>query len=183
MGSRSLIPYVATYCLFLNSCSDAQILLDKILGKVPGIDDEEYVPVPGSPSGEHLSKTYSDQTVGVSSQVAAMDIAIEEQGRTNLMAAGLMLDGEQTAHEATDSTFSVLQGAEKKKRGLDSSTYQKLDLTYLKKTKLIDTDYTNDTVNWGSYTDSSFTIPALDRMPVRDQGRRGTCVHRLRALG
>lgn len=58
---------------------------------------------------------------------------------------------------------------------MDTSGYQKLDLTYLKKTKLIDTDYSNDTVNWGSFSDSSFTIPALDRMPVRDQGRRGTC--------
>ena len=162
-------------CAFLTSCSDAEILLEKILGKVPGVDNQDYVPVPGNPSGEHLSKTYANETVGVTSQIAAMDIAIEDQARANLVAMGLMLDGEQTAHEAAEATFDVLQGAEKRKRGLDSTVYQKLDESHFKKSSFMDTDYSNDKVDWGANSDSSFTIAALDRMPVRDQGRRGTC--------
>lgn len=173
--SPNFVPISILLCVFLASCSDAEMLLEKILGKTAGMDKDEYVPVPGNPASDYLSKTMSDETVGVSAQVSAMDLAIEDKGRMNLMEMGLMLDGDQTALSASTETFDVLVGAEKKKRGLETDNYQKLEASFYKKMGLTDTDYSGDTVNWGASTDTSFTIPALDRMPIRDQGRRGTC--------
>ena len=159
----------------VTSCADAEFMLQKILGKNAGINDEEYVPVPGNPSTEHLSKTLSNESLNSSAQVQAMDIAIEDKARTNLIEMGLMLDGSQTAIAASSEAFDTLQSAEKKKRALTTDNFQKLDNDFFHATTLVATDYTGDTVAWGSTSDASFTIPALDRMPVRDQGRRGTC--------
>lgn len=159
----------------LASCSEAEIFLRKISGKQADMDNEEYDPVPGNPAADHLSKTYSNDSVGVSSMMSALDLAIEDQARLNLVSMGLKLDGDQTALNASSDTFDVLVGAEKKKRGLESSTYQKLESSFLQKLNFTSNDYSGDTVNWGNYTDTSFTILALDRMPIRDQGRRGTC--------
>jgi hypothetical protein len=161
--------------VLFHSCGDAQMLFEKLTGKRDGENLDEYNPVPGNPASDHLSKSFSDESTGVSSQVAAMNLAIEDEGRTNLIAQGLMLDGSQSELSASDETFDVLAGSEKKKRSLNPDGYQKLTNAAFKKMGLVTTDYTSDTVNWGSYTDTSFTIPALDQMPVRDQGRRGTC--------
>jgi C1A family cysteine protease len=161
--------------LVTTSCGDAEILLERFLGKAPGIDRDEYVPVPGAPASNYLSKTFADDTVGVANQVAAMNVAIDDQAQLNLINAGLMLTENQTAIDVSAGAFDELKGAEKSKRSLDSQNYQKLDGAFFEKTALTATDYTKDTIDWGSYSDTSFTIPALDRMPVRDQGRRGTC--------
>lgn len=160
----------------LHSCSDAEQMFEKYKGIKAKIDDSEYTGVPGSSASNSLSKTLSNSSVGSTAQLSAMDLAISDQAQTNLMEMGLLLDGSQTAQTATSDTFNVLAGGEKKKRNLDPTIYQRLDAsTLVKSSALLDTDYTSDTVTWGSYTDTSFTIPALDRMPVRDQGRRGTC--------
>ncbi len=160
----------------LNACSDAEQMVEKYKGIKAKVDDSEYIPVPGGAASGFLSKTLSNSSVGTSAQVSAMDLAISDQAQTNLMAMGLMLDGSQTAQTASSDTFNVLAGGEKKKSALDPTIYQRLDASVLVKTQaLLATDYTSDTVAWGAYTDTSFTIPALDRMPVRDQGRRGTC--------
>jgi C1A family cysteine protease len=175
MGFIKNAIYLTLVCQLTTSCGDAEILLERILGKAPGIDHDEYVPVPGSPASDFLSKTFADETVGTTNQLAAMNVAIDDQAQMNLTAAGLLLTTDQTTIDVASETYDVLKGAEKNKRALDSSTYQKLDGAFFEKTALLGTDYTNDTVDWGSHSDTSFTIAALDRMPVRDQGRRGTC--------
>lgn len=161
----------------LGSCSEAIQMYEKYRGKKPGVDDSDYLPLPGDSATEFLSKTLSDTSVGSSAQVSAIDLAINDKAKTNLLEMGLALDGSQTSQTTTTDTFNVLVGGEKRKASLDPTTYQKLTDSFLSKAAslALATDYTSDKVSWGSNTDTSFTIPALDRMPVRDQGQRGTC--------
>ena len=91
MGFIKNAIYLTLVCQLTTSCGDAEILLERILGKAPGIDHDEYVPVPGSPASDFLSKTFADETVGTTNQLAAMNVAIDDQAQMNLTAAGLLL--------------------------------------------------------------------------------------------
>lgn len=161
----------------IHSCSDAKNLYEKFSGKKAKIDEDDYVPVPGTNATDFLSKTLSDSTIDAASQLSAIDLAINDQAKTNLIAMGLMLDGSQTAQTTTADTYNVLAGGEKNKTALEPNNFQKLSDSFLSKAAslALATDYTGDTVSWGAKTDTSFSIPALERMPVRNQGQRGTC--------
>lgn len=162
----------------LCACSDAQLLYDKYRGKKGDIDEEDYVPVPGEAATNFLSKALSNSAIGSASQLKALDMAIDDKAKTNLIEQGLLLEGSETSYTADSDVFDQVAGAEKNKRALDPTAYQKLEESYFSKSKSLNLgnkDYSGDTVTWGSNADTSFTIAALDRMPVRNQGRRGTC--------
>ncbi|MEY4631268.1 MAG: hypothetical protein RIQ81_1388, partial [Pseudomonadota bacterium] len=171
-----LFVFVAGSGLSISGCADGQMMYDKVFGKGAGIDSDAYVPLPGDPASQHLSSKLSDDSVDTASQLEALDVAIADQAQANLVQAGLALSGSETAFTASDGAFEVLEGGEKAKDSLQPDSFQKIDTSFLKSaTELSLADYTTNTVSWGSYQDTKFTIPALDRMPVRDQGRRGTC--------
>ncbi|MCX6119422.1 MAG: C1 family peptidase [Proteobacteria bacterium] len=167
---------VIVFILGLSSCGEMLQFYEKVTGKKIDVNDDEYIPVPGSPASEHLSKTLSNSTENTSAALSGLDLAIKDQATTNLIEMGLMLADNEKAVQADSGTFEEVFSGEKKKRSLDVDSFQKHESTQFKvKTNLVATDYSQNTVNWGSSTDTSFTISMLDRMPVRSQGKRGTC--------
>ena len=160
----------------LPGCSDGLMMFEKIFDKNLNADSDIYVAVPGNPASDHLSRKLSDKTVGTTSNLEALDSAITDQGRANLVSFGLVAADTESAVTVSDAALGVLEGGEKSKSALNPDAFEKISLDLFKTSATTNlTDYTSDTVSWGNYTDSSFTIAALDRMPVRDQGRRGTC--------
>jgi C1A family cysteine protease len=173
IASRALLTLLTTG---LVSCSDAQQLYDNIRGKIVDVDEEDYIPVPGAPASEQLSKALSNSTIASSAQLKALDIAIEDQSSQNLVALGLAASNSETTFDADQATFDELVGSEKKKKDLDPDSFAKLSSTYFEKSASLNlADYTSDSVDWGNHSDTSFAISALERMPVRNQGQRGTC--------
>lgn len=162
--------------LSLAGCSEGLMMFQKVFDKTISGDSDIYVPVPGNTASSFLSKKMSDETSDVESGLGALDVAIADQGRANLVALGLQLADSETAIEASSGAMGVLEGSEKSRGGLNPDEFEKLsDDYFLTNFQQLHRESLSDTVNWGGYGDDIFTIPALERMPVRDQGRRGTC--------
>jgi hypothetical protein len=175
----SFLVRLCTAMLFAHSlagCADIKEFYERFSGNKALADEEDYVPVPGQAVSKYLSKTLSNTSTSAASSISALDLAIQDQAQTNLIEMGLALADSESGQTADSKTFDELVSSEKNKKSLDPTSFLQLDSAFFKtKTKLLATDYSSNTVNWGSYTDSSFTISVLDRMPIREQGRRGTC--------
>ena len=162
--------------LMLAGCSDGLMMFEKVFNKNLSADGDMYVPVPGDSATGYLSRKLANEEVATVSSLDALDSAITEQAQVNLVSLGLLAGDSETAVSVSQTALGVLEGGEKSKSALNPDTFEKIDLGSFKSsatTNLV--DYTSDAVDWGGHTDTRFTIPALDRMPVRDQGLRGTC--------
>lgn len=141
-------------------------------------EDPDYAEVPGEDASNSLAPSESDQSLNVESALKAMALNADEKAE---LAFGLREDDASiaSADEGVQNFFRESQTAKTTFQDAnfvrdDASQFSKsLDELGLGPTLSAEL-MADDTVNWTDAR-SEFTVSVLSRMPVRDQGGRGTC--------
>ena len=160
--------------LVLTGCEDLEEYLKKIQNDIQA---DDYEAPPGSSASEYFSTTTKALTTDSSAVLEAMSVGIEDQAAANLYAQGLitLTESEETA-QVSDDAATILEKIRAAKLAHDPDSYQENSSSdFIKSGSLLDTDFSNDTVTWDVAAGTEISISTLDKMPVRNQGQRGTC--------
>lgn len=164
----------------LAGCEDAQLLMKKVQAGQNSLG--EFLPAPGEKAFGYLSGTYKDQAIRVSAILEAMNVAHREKGQANLRLQGLTLTAEEEGPaDVSEDGLDVMTGGQAVKKSLVSADFVQIENSFFtpategSSLTADGADHSKDTVDWGSFNDEEFTISVLEKLPVRDQGRRGTC--------
>ena len=160
----------------LSSCED----MEKAVKNWNNIISEPsaYTTPEGSDASEFFDPALKDITINVTNILGALDAGIQQKATANLYAQGILnLADTEEPVEVTSGTASVLKENQKAKKDLEPSSYLKDNDSDLNPENAVSSlnFAVNDTVTWDASVADEYTIPVLDKMPVRDQGQRGTC--------
>lgn len=164
--------------LVLTGCEDAQRLLEKLSQK--NAEDQAYVAIPGAPAQGFLEPVPGGAAVNSAAALEAIDVAASEKAAANLREMGLVdTDDEGKPAKVSEGAAAVLTETQAAKEAFTSTKFKKDSEAFFQKKKpaafsVVPQETVQDTVAW-SATGDRFTISTLDKMPVRDQGDRGTC--------
>jgi C1A family cysteine protease len=171
---------VATCCLLLPACEQMQMLAKKA-GAAAGVV-EEFTETPGTKAFEFLAPTFKDRAVKVDAILEALGVTENEVGNASLRLQGLTTDDSEDIAEVSEDGLDLMESGRGPKSSFDNEAFKKLDDDFFTQDPVeagflmadSGVDHSSDTVNW-TYAKDSFTVSSLDKLPVRDQGQRGTC--------
>lgn len=134
-------------------------------------EENKYSEIPGKNASDFLAKTYRDNSVDTSTILEILKLneleSDEETALTNSSPP-------EISSLAVDSLNSIQRSIANFKPDSfslnDNSFFTKENLLLMESNET----FTNDTVNW-TRTEQEFMISSLDKMAVKDQGKRGTC--------
>ncbi len=173
LSNKALLALGGISLAMTPACEDLQNVLKPINNIIS--DETIYEKPPGSEASVYLAKTTGNLTTDSSAMLEAMKVGINDKGTANLLDdEEYSLEGSEPP-QVSDAALAALEKIRAAKKALDPSAFVIIDDSVLNPSAslaLADKDYTNDTVK---ITVDEFTIPVLDKMPVRNQGQRGTC--------
>ena len=164
------------FTLFLTSCEEMEEALkdwDNIIS-----DESQYAAPAGSDASQFFDAGNANLTIKVDDILGALGAGIAKQAKANLYAEGqLTLAEAEEPQQVSDGTANVMKSNQKAKKDLDPSKFVTNSDEQLSPQNAGSSLRlaANDTVTWDTTVPDEYTIPALDKMPVRDQGQRGTC--------
>ena len=162
--------------IFLFSCREGDLFLttlSSVKSEIFGETDEEEVP--GAAISSHLSQTYSDQTIDISSVLEVIEIE-----KNDSSSVALMLQGEQEPPQATEGAIDILSATTFLKTKLTPETYIKDQNEIFTPTPVGPPStpalrlQESATITWTAETDE-FIVSPIAKMPIRNQKSRGTC--------
>ncbi len=163
-----------TLLAFTTGCDEA----GRFLNKLDNFNNAEqtYAAVPGVPAYDALDPVTGTPSVDVDAALEALNVDAAEQSAA---LSGLSLADDAGPAEVSTGAAEVLTENQKAKKAFNSSLYPKEDVEVPnaggESASLTADEPVNDTVVWKTGQPDSFVISVLKRMPVRDQGARGTC--------
>jgi C1A family cysteine protease len=163
-----------------SSCEQAALLAKKIKDVQSAVS--EFTATPGEQAFGFLSKTFKDQPINVDAVLEAMNVAHVEKGNANLrLSMGLLEEEADEDVEVSEAGFDVMTSGQAVKSEFVNTDYVQISNDFFEPVNeeapalTADTvDHSADKVIWSS-AKNDFTISSLAKLPVRDQGRRGTC--------
>ena len=134
-------------------------------------EENEYSEVPGEDASSFLAKAYKDSSVDTATLLELLSLnELEGDDEASLL--------ENDPPEVSTGAVKALNAIQKSINNFKADDFSLNDNSYFTKESLSLSDdpetFANDTVNW-TRSESEFTVSALEKMPARDQGRRGTC--------
>lgn len=147
--------------------------LSKAKSAIFGESDETEVP--GDDLQAHLSQNFKSKPTDVSSMLSLVDIQVNDNINTNLVQQGA-----QEPPQASQEAIDLLAESTFLKLGFKSDDYQLNENDFFEPTPTGDPGETTlslqdtETINWTAESDE-FIVSPIAKMPVRNQGRRGTC--------
>ena len=176
MGTASAHLILVPLLLAMTSCSKATDWLKKYTK----LDEQEpeYSEVPGEDASDKLAPSVSDQTLQVASILKALALNADEKAE---LALGLREDQASIA-KADEGVRDIFLESQTAKTQFLDDVFVRDDADFFAQSAdelglgpTLSSDLLDDTtLNW-SDSRQEFTISVLAKMPVRDQGRRGTC--------
>ncbi len=170
---------LAACLVIFTACSQYEMLLKKARSITS--DEETYTPAPGNEATRYFSRTVQDLDTNMVAVNEALGVTLNEKAKLNLYRQGfLSLTELDETPEVSEEASQVLKKVRQAKKELNSEAYLEDDPSLLMPEAvgaLKDMDRSflrSDQVTMrAGYL--NFTISNLDKMPVRDQGSRGTC--------
>ncbi|NRA45362.1 MAG: C1 family peptidase [Oligoflexales bacterium] len=163
-------PFVIIVVLALFACEEVESIV-KEGAKVILDEEDEYSEVPGENASDFFSKAYKDSSLNPATILELL--ALNEAEGTDESA---LLEGNPP--EVSDVAVKALNSIQTSISNFKPDDFSLNDNSFFTLENLSLSDdaeaFKNDTVNW-SRAESEFTISSLDKMPAKDQGRRGTC--------
>lgn len=143
--------------------------------------EQAFVAVPGEPASRYLEPVTSEQKADVDATLDALALADGGQAVSLTDGSGLTTADEGAPATVSVAAAEVLTAAQKAKESFASTGFKRDEATFFSRAApgftlrpAPEFSLLADTVTWTS-NKTRFTISTLDRMPVRDQGQRGTC--------
>lgn len=171
--------------LGLCGCGDLNQVLKK--ASAYGVDDQLFTPVPGEPITGFLEPVIGNPALDISGALAAMEAAFKGTSSKLLLASEgldenerrLFLEESDAPQTVDSSAIKAFNESQRPKETFASTGFKRDNDAFYSKTSLDlmfqeDFSLLSETVTWTASSDR-FTVSVLDRMPVRDQGQRGTC--------
>lgn len=167
------IAWSALVLLGLVGCDKEAKTLKSLYQRAKGLQSQlgEYEPTAGQSADTFLQKTFRDQKTNLKGLLGALAVSQDTVGLSLTGEAGdsvAELDGDST------DILTTSQGAKLKHRRDDHAPIEPNFFTQELSASLIEEDFSNDKVTW-SDARSEFIAAASEKIPVRDQGQRGTC--------
>lgn len=166
LGSLSLV-------FTIIACSQFEFLYKRAKGfeaDALGLDSFQAL---GDPAEGFLAKSFRPSLDDASSLLEALTVA-----QTDTSASLNLADGDNGAAppNLSQGALNLFLHSQRSRLAFDSAEFVKVDETALGLNLglNLDEDYTTDTVTW-THVQEEFVVSSLAKMPVRDQGRRGTC--------
>lgn len=176
--TRSFFSICATLSMLV-ACDEGEFLLKSLEQEGDRFfSTEDSEPVRGEALESYVRAAYTDQSIGVSGILEVLNLANETAQDDSL----LPLQGQQAPPSVSPEGLRVLNRTDPLKRDLDPNGFQKnANAFFIPETvgpasgdEGVLQLQQSEEFTWTLETDE-FIISALDRMPVRNQGRRGTC--------
>lgn len=173
-----IVSIVTMFMFSFVACDEAQQLLNDFNRLEGQYDLESYREIPGSSVSDHLSKRMGAKEENVTSILSALNIAETEEANANLVKLGLITQEESEAPQAvTTEVATVLNKNQGRKLNMDANAFLEDDNSFFEIASaglVAQTKLANDSVTW-SASEEEFVVSVAAKIPVRDQGRRGTC--------
>lgn len=138
----------------------------------------EYEAPPGESAAPFFAITTAALKTDSAAVLEALGVGVNEKATANLRARGLLLTEEATPL-VTDDAAAVLAKIRAAKKNHNPDSFVEDDnsvftpaISFKLQPFAAANNYLNDTV---TLAEDEYVIPVLDKMPVRDQGGRGTC--------
>ena len=159
-------------------CQKESQFVTSLYQKFKGVESQfgDYQATPGASAATFLQKTFRDQKYDVTGLLGALK-ASRDRNASLLDDEASLADSDKTVSEVDTGAATVLVAGQNAKVNYKKSERRPIDpnfFTLERSTSLLADDYSNDTVTW-SKAESEFTVAVMAKMPVRDQGQRGTC--------
>lgn len=156
--------------LVLQGCEELETLGNQ---GVKALLEEEsnYSEIAGEDASSFLFKAYRDTSVDTSTIIELLKLNdLEDENETALT--------ETDPPEVSATAISTLNSIQKPISHFKPDDFFLDDNSFFTRENLSLTDdsesFTDDSVSW-TRSENEFTVSSLDKMPAKDQGRRGTC--------
>lgn len=161
-----------TLLLVLCGCDKEQATLKAIYQRAKGMQSSlgEYEQVPGQAAVSFLQKSFRDQSLNLNGILGALAVSQDREGL-------MLTDDAQSVAEVDDSAYNILNDSQAAKQKLKRDDHSGVDSSFFSKelgSQLLEEDFSNDKVQWND-SRQEFMASVTEKIPVRDQGQRGTC--------
>ena len=134
-------------------------------------EENDYSEIPGERASNFLAKTYRDSSVNTSAILEILKLdELESNEETSLT--------DNSPPEISVLAVNSLNSIQRSIANFNPENFSLNDNSFFTNAGvglLEDTEsFANDTVNW-TRSETEFMISSLDKMPVKNQGSRGTC--------
>jgi C1A family cysteine protease len=152
-----------------------------------GVDDQFFTPVPGESITTFLEPVIGSPSLDIAGALAAMEASFKDTSTKLLLTSEdlsesekiLLLEEAEGPQSVDAGAIKAFHESQRPKETFASTGFKRDNEAFFAKTSLdlmLQDEYSllSETVTWMASSDR-FTVSVLDRMPVRDQGQRGTC--------